>query len=276
MAITDYDSRRYRANLVFLSSREIRLEVGEIRRIDKGKITLLQVMGKKLVSPVMTIDFNPREVFHTFVVDDNRIFDVYSYEYVAQVEYEDETILVDVKPLYRVPTAKIRGMAKKVKRDFQIVAKRFNGSGVRVFKKMKLQQKCEECWDEDLESSSNSSCEACGGLGRVAYYSNPIETFAGAVGSTGDALTMSNVGQVSLSGSSRIAMLQDITLFTDDIFFYKTTGKWFIVNSVVSQATLQNIPTLQTLLISELPTGSSQISVVLKQWKIDIENNKGF
>lgn len=266
-----------RGDLVFLSSREIRLELDSPPSSKLGKITLIQVLGKQKVSDIMTIDFDPFNIFHTFAIDDYRIFDVYSYEYAAKIIYGNgEEVNVKLRVKERKPNSRIRGVAKKVKRDFKIACKRLNGSVVHIFKKMKLEEKCLECWDSDLDSSNNSSCSVCGGLGRVSYYSNPIKTYAGAVITTGDALTMSNVGQVGLSGSTHVSMLQDVSLFTDDIFFYHSTGKWFIVNSVAQQSTVKNIPTLQTLVISELPTGSTQIDTALKQGKLSIEDNKDF
>ncbi|MDF1879620.1 hypothetical protein JHD46_08220 [Sulfurimonas sp. SAG-AH-194-C20] len=239
-------------------------------------LVLIQTEGKTDVSEVETIPFDYKNIFHTFYIGDHRIFDAYSYSYRAEaVDKNGDVILsIKLKPLENQADYRIRGIARKVKADFTIVARRMNGSVIYAFKKMKLKEKCSSCWDYNLESSSDSSCKECGGLGRVSYYSNPIKTYARAVNVNSESLNLVNVGQEGV-GNSTISMLQDITLFTDDVFFYQSTGKWFIVNTSISASTIQNIPTLQTLSISELPSDSPQIEIAKRKTTfLEIESNK--
>jgi hypothetical protein len=232
--------------------------------IENGVIELYLVDPKKEKTLIAKQPYEKLTLVYDFDMADNSPYNIGDYNY--SVIIKDETSVSESKPmkLFGGAPMHIRGAIKKIRYDFQIVAKQYNGSKAYLFKRIPGQEKCPACWDEDLQSSSNSNCLVCGGTGFISYYSKPYKTYAGPLHFANEAFSTEDAGKVLQSPLIRISMLADFILMENDIIFYEKTRDWLRVKDrTISE--LQTYPVLQSFTAAVMPSGSPEIEVAKKQ-----------
>lgn len=242
--------------------------------LEQGTISLLLYNKQKESTSVLSIDYTISSL--SFIFDISELTPSYVSHYDFSIEIRDVNGKVLASSKLKSSVGKvdsmITGVVKKVVHDFTLVAKNINGSKVVLFKKLSSGEKCKECWDDDLDSSSNSNCKTCGGTGKITRYSQPYTTYAGALQFSNDSLDHRQEGMISDYGPIVLSLPAMVKLATDDVLFYQILGIWLIVNTRVSIASLKRMDTLQTVAMSELPSHSPQVETILAYGSFKIEN----
>jgi hypothetical protein len=260
---------------IYLSSSVVEVFLDKRPTLEEGKISLLLFSKTGSGSTQILSQDYSKDVL-SFIFDISEVRPLYVSRYNLAIEIKDndgisieEVKLRDTKGKI---DALITGAVKKVIHDFIVVAKNINGSKVFLFKKMSSGERCQQCWDYDLDSSTNSDCPTCGGTGQLFRYSKPYITYGGALQSSSISRQHAQEGMIADYGETKLSLPALVELRTDDIVYYQILGLWFIVNSNLTISGLKSIDTLQTILMNELPSHSPQIKTLSMDDSFTITN----
>jgi hypothetical protein len=255
-----------KANITKDGSSVINVLISKIDTIiDEGTIRLLMVVDRKNATVVGEQPYNKMDYAYTFDLSDNAPYNIGDYDYKVEVESADGSKKEESRTLrlFGGAPTHIRGAIKKVRNDFKIVSKKYNGSVVYLFKRIPGQEKCPVCWDEDLQSSNNSNCPECGGTGFVTYYANPYKTYAGPMHWDNETFSTEDAGKVMQNPTVQVSTIADFVLMENDLIYYVKTGDWLRVKArTVSE--LQTYPVLQTFIAATMPSDSPEVEKAKK------------
>jgi len=259
-----------------LSSSIMEVFIEKRPTLKKGRISLNLFNKKSGSTELISIEYHRDQP--SFIFDISELMPAQVGAYNTSVSILDEDGIVVEEAAIKDSVGKIdrliRGSVKVVIHDFIRVAKNINGSKIFIFKKMYFGENCEECWDEDLDSSNNSNCKTCGGTGKAIQYSQHYVTYGGAIQPIPTERELKQEGMIMEFGPQIMSLPATLHLETDDIIYYQILGTWFIVNSNASAASLKSISSLQTVQMSELPSHAPQVEMLSKR-KSFIQTNKG-
>ena len=231
--------------------------------IKSGIIKLKLVVDRKNSTVVAEQPFDFLTLVYDFNLSGNSPYNIGDYDYIVEIDDGEQQDYSRPIKLFGGAPVYIRGAIKKIRDDFRRVAKSLNGSVVYLFKRIPGSQKCEACWDEDLQSSNNTNCKVCGGTGFISYYSNPFKTYAGPLNFANETFSTEDAGKVLQTPSVTLSVIADFILIENDIIFYAKTGDWYRVKArTVSE--LQTYPVLQNFIAAVMPSGSPEVEQASK------------
>jgi hypothetical protein len=179
---------------------------------------------------------------------------------VSNGERKDETRKTT---LFKKLQPHLSGLSKKIRHDFDIVSRNYNGSVCYFFKKLPGEEHCSECWDNDIGGSNNSNCQVCGGTGFLRYFSRPFKTVCGPISWQQETYSVDNPGKTLANPSVSINALADVVMTTDDIIYYKNTAEFYRVTSrTVSELKAHSV--LQTLNANLIPSNYTDSEICKK------------
>ena len=232
-------------------------------KIKSGIVNLHMVIDRKNSSVVASLPYILETLYYEFNLSNKESKNLGDFDYFIEIISDDEKEISKKAKIFNGVPRHIAGAVKKIKSDFRTVAKTHNGSLVYMFKRMPGEQRCEKCWDEDLMSSNNSSCETCGGKGFMTYYSNPYKTYGSAINFQNEKYGTQDQGKTMENTAVTMSALADFVLTTDDMVYYDRTGDWYRVKArTVSE--LQSVPTLQMLVMDLMPSGAPETETAYK------------
>jgi len=242
----------------------IKVFIKETSFIDSGTINLYMIIDRNNSNKVASLSYNKKTMYYEFDlsrVEPKNLSDFdYKIKVVSEDGQEDETKKVR---LLKGAPHHISGAVKKIQSDFKLVAKTHNGSIIYMFKRIPGEEKCSECWDNDLLASNNSSCPVCGGKGFMSYYSNPYKSYGSAINFVNEKYGTQDQGKTMENTSVTMSAVADFVLTTDDMIYYEKTGDWYRVKArTVSE--LQTIPTLQMLIMDLMPSNAPETEIAYK------------
>ena len=221
--------------------------------ITEGEISLVLSIGKDNSKTVMTLPYSNREVLYSFNLSKKLPRSLGDFYYIVSISDGSNTDATKKIGLFGNIPHHISGAIKKIRHDFGIIAKNYNGSEAYFFKKLKSEEVCPDCWDRDLRASSNSNCKTCGGTGYVTYFTNPYKTYCGEIKWSNETYKTEDPGKSMPTTTVSISALADLILTTDDIIYYVSTGDFFrVVSRTVSE--MKGNPVLQTLVSNMIPS----------------------
>ena len=234
--------------------------------ISEGTIELRMVVDKGDSTPVATQPYTHTVLSYEFRLSGSSPYNIGDYDYIIRISdgiaEEKSRILkmFDGLPSY------LRGALKKIRRDFEIISKQYNGSIVYLFKRLPSKEHCPVCWDNDLRSSSNSNCPTCGGTGFITYYTSPYKTYAGPLHFSNETFSTDDTGKTAQGHLSSVATIASFILTENDMLYYDKTKEWYRVKArTVSE--LRNYPVLQTFTVSLMPSTAPEVEVAKKYLK---------
>ena len=238
-----------------------------INRVDpaiiEGDLSLMLYISKGAIETVMTLPYTNREVGYSFNLSKRLPRSLGDFEYVVSLSgggLLDETKKSSLSG--NVPHH-ISGVIKRIRHDFTIISKKYNGSVAYFFKKIKGETTCPDCWDKDLRSSNNSNCKTCGGTGYISYFTNPYKTYCGEIKWSNETYTTEDPGKSMPTTTVSISALADLILTTDDIVYYVNTGDFLrVVSRTVSE--MRANPVLQTLVSNTIPSNFPDAEICKK------------
>ncbi len=232
-------------------------------KIKSGTIKLFMVINNKEASEAASMEYDNTVFYYSFNLSRKEPKSVGDFQYYVEVS-DGENIEVSRKArAFKGAPHHIAGAVKKIQSDFRIVAKTHNGSIIYMFKRIPGEQKCSECWDNDLMASNNSNCPICGGKGYMSYYSYPYKTYGSAIVFANEKYGTQDQGKTMENTAVTMSSVADFVLTTDDMVFYEKTGDWYRVKArTVSE--LQTIPTLQTLVMDLMPSEAPETEIAYK------------
>ncbi len=235
-----------------------------IRSVDQsiasGVIYLKLFIGKDNTETIHKLNYSRFELVYDFNMSKKLPRSILDMDYVVEVSdgtTKDETRKISVG---RGLPRHLSGVSKKIKRDFTLKAKHYNGSKAYFFKKLPSEETCSECWDRDLEASNNSNCRRCGGSGYMRYFANPYLTYCGPVKWSNEGHQVQSAGKEMVSTTVSIPALADFVMTTDDIIYHVQTGDFYRVTFRTSSE-LQSNSILQTLIANVVPTGYPDVEI---------------
>ena len=225
--------------------------------VKSGTITLFMAIDRKNSVEVSSLPYEDDILHYTFDLSRKEAKNLGDFDYYTEVSDGKASDKSRRAKIFNGAPHHIAGAVKKIKSDFRTVAKTHNGSIIYMFKRMPGEQKCMECWDEDLMSSNNSSCKVCGGKGFLSYYAQPYKTYGSAINFQNEKYGTQDQGKTMEITAVTMSALADFVLTTDDMVFYEKTGDWYRVKArTVSE--LQSVPTLQLLVMDIMPSGAPE------------------
>lgn len=232
-------------------------------KVKSGKISLFLYVDRKNKQLVADLPYDDRTLVYEFDMSRMEPKSVGDFSYVAEISDDISTEVSRNTKIYKGAPHHISGAVKKIQSDFKLVAKTHNGSVIYMFKKIPGTQKCDTCWDEDLMASNNSSCEICGGTGKMSYYANPYKSYGAAIQFAGEKYGTQDAGRVMESTVVQMSAPAEFALTTDDMVYYERTGDWYRVKTrTISE--LQTVPTLQMLVMDLMPSGAPETETAYK------------
>jgi len=229
-------------------------------------ITLEFFSDKKHSTLINKKDFDPRKTFYTFLNNDTILVEqMEALNFIVCLYDENDNKIEESRPFCYTGNIRprLQGVVNRVIQDFNVVAKNYNGSKAFVYKKLPGRVKCKECWDEDLESSTNTQCKSCGGSGYEQLYAYPIKMFFGPIQAQKGADQLLDEGRIDEIPSMSVTTTADISLWTGDIFFYELTGDWFIILQVTASSIME-AGTLQTIFCNYIPSNAPEMRAAIK------------
>jgi len=159
-----------------------------------------------------------------------------------------------------------RGVMKQQRYEFLIKAKKVNGNKLLVFKKIHEKEHCPDCWDDDLQSSNNTSCPTCGGVGYIDKYSYPFFTWGGPYVSQPSSYPKGgedgkDIYNPQYGGNSNITLLPDVPIDIEDLIYVVDNGELGRVINITNTF-FSNILLSQSAVISVLPSASREYKAI--------------
>lgn len=254
-----------RAKLTKISTNILRAIVSDVDpSIKDGTIELILFLKKGNEEVVSTLNYSFDKLDYEFDMSKKFPRNIVDFDYKIIVKNDSKQEETRRLKLYGNLPKHLSGAAKKIRNDFDIVSRNYNGSVAYFFKKLPGNERCPICWDEDLQSSNNSNCPSCNGTGKVRYFSSPFKTVCGPIKWQNEAFTIDNPGKVLASPTVSISALADLVLTTDDIIYYKATSEFYRVISR-TPSELQGYAVLQTLVANLLPSNYTDAEICLKK-----------
>jgi len=128
---------------------------------DEAKLDVYSASTGKSESNIIRVDVGTGEI----TVDLNKLpFDSIYYKNFHMQFLDGNDIEVDKTKIFQIsPEGKesLYGIVNKLTFDFVQMAS-FSGTRVRIFNASLVQNKCPECWDEELEQPISSTCTCSG------------------------------------------------------------------------------------------------------------------
>jgi hypothetical protein len=232
--------------------------------IKSGKVHLKLFLKKGNEEVISELEYSNDIIEYVFDMSKKLPRNISDFDYKIVV-FDDRNIDETRKlKLFGNAPYYLSGVIKKIRHDFDIVSRKYNGSYGYFFKKLPGEEKCPECWDKDLGGSNNSNCPICGGTGKMRSFTNPVKVSCGPIKWQQETYSIDNPGKVLANPSVSISAIADIVLTTDDIIYYERTGEFYrVVNRTVSE--IQTFPVLQTLVANLLPSGVSEAEICDKK-----------
>ena len=250
-----------RVKLFKISTNIIRLIITDVSPpIENGTLKLFLFIDRQNQEFLESCSYNIRQVDYQFDFSKKlprNIGDLTFKVVIEGVDRFDEARKVEYQGK---PPRHLSGIIKKVRYDFRIVSKHYNGSEAYFFKKINGDEKCPDCWDEDLMASNNTACKTCGGTGHIKRFTNPFKTICSHLRSANDGYFTDMGGKELNSYSAMVSSVADLILTSDDILYYVNTSEFYRVVSV-TLSNIKSYPVLQGLNINILPSNSPDARV---------------
>jgi len=218
---------------------------------------------------IETFNFIPDEVFYQIKGSNkfHREPDSYLYKTIFYNKNEKVKEAILQPFAYNVPHWQ-RGIIKMKRYEFFIKAKKINGNMVLIFKQLDDKIPCPECWDSDLQSSTNSNCSLCGGSGYIKKYSKPIFTWGGPYMNQPSAPPKGTIDGLDkfnphYGAIASITLLPDVPIEMYDLIYVINSGELNIVHSV-SQTYFHNQLMSQNVTCASLPSETREFKAVEK------------
>jgi len=208
----------------------------------------------------------------------NREVDIQSYKVLFK-NGESVAREVELSPSNSEEPSWKRGIMKQQRYEFLIKAKKVNGNKLLIFKKIHTKEHCPDCWDDDLQSSSNTNCPTCGGTGYIDKYSYPFFTWGGPYinqaaaypKGTEDGKDMFNP---QYGNTSNITLLPDVPIDIGDLIYVVDNGELGRVLNMTNTF-FSNILLTQSATITVLPTASREYKAIESDLKEKLEELYG-
>jgi hypothetical protein len=235
-------------------------------QIESGIVKLFLFLKKGNEEIVSELPFFKDTVEYIFDLSEHFPRNISDFDYKIIISNEDFSEETRRLKLFGNAPFYLSGVIKKVRYDFDITSRRFNGGYGYFFKKLPGEEKCPECWDKDLEGSNNSNCTVCGGSGKMRTYTKPVKVVCGPIKWQQESYSLDSPGKTLATPSVSISAIADVVLTTDDVIFYEKTGEFYrVISRSVSE--IQTFPVLQTLIANLLPSNSSEAGICYKKLK---------
>lgn len=235
--------------------------IKDVSQIKSGIISLYIYLGKDNSEKIAELPYERDELYYSFDLSRREPKSIGDFDYYVEVSDGSSSEESRKAKIMRGVPHHIAGAVKKIQNDFRIVAKTHNGSRIYMFKKMPGDEKCTECWDEDLMASNNSNCPICGGTGFVKYYSKPYKSYGSAINFVNEKYGTQDQGKTMEDTTVRMSAIADFVLTTDDMVYYEKTGDIYRVKAR-TLSELQTIPTLQMLIMDLMPSDAPESEIV--------------
>jgi hypothetical protein len=233
-------------------------------RIKSGKISIFLFLKKDNTEEVLTLPYSSSELSYIFDMSKKFPRNIVDFDYQIKVcdgNTCDETRRLK---LFGSLPPHLSGAVKKIQYDFDIVSRRYNGSVAYFFKKLPGDEKCSECWDNDLDGSNNSNCSVCGGTGKIRSFTNPYKTICGPIKWQQETYAIDGPGKTLANPTVSISAIADVVMTTDDIIYYASTSEFYrVINRTVSE--VKSFPVLQTLISNLIPSGYTDAEICQKK-----------
>ncbi len=243
-----------KASLLKHTTSELTVLVSNVdQSIVDGTITLSLFIGKDNTEDIYELAYSKLDLVYVFDLSKKLPRSIYDMQYIVKVSSETKEDKTKKLIISKKLPPHLSGPLKKIKRDFMITSKHYNGSKAYFFKKLPGEQTCPNCWDRDLKSSNNSNCKICGGSGYMQYFANPFLTYCGPVKWSNEGYQVQSTGKEMASTTVTISALADFIMTTDDIIYYVKTGDFYrVLSRTVSE--LQTASVLQTMVSNLIPS----------------------
>jgi len=255
-----------RAKISKPSTNELRVSFSEPSTIDSGIIELYAYLKKGNSEKIAELPYDKEELSYVFNLEDQLPRNIGDLDFQIIVKNDSQSEESRRLRLYGDAPHHLSGVLKKVRYDFDIVSRRYNGSIAYFFKKLPGTKKCSECWDEDLQSSNNSNCKACGGDGYITTYSKPYKTVCGPMLWQDEAYVVDSPGKTIADPTVKVSALGDLPLVTDDIIYYVKTGDFLrVARRMVSET--QSSIVLQSFFAKIIPSDTPEATICMNRLK---------
>ncbi len=233
-------------------------------RIDNGEISLILFLKKDNTEEILTLPYKNTKLEYIFDMSKKFPRNIGDFDYKIIVKNENISDETRKLKLFGSLPPHLSGAVKKIQHDFDIVSRKYNGSIAYMFKKLPSDEKCPECWDDDLDASNNSNCGTCGGTGKLRSFTEPFKTVCGPIKWQQESYSLDNPGKALANPSVSISSIADIVMTTDDIIYYVATGEFYrVLNRTVSE--MQTFPVLQTLVANLIPSNYPDAEICYKK-----------
>lgn len=243
-----------KASILKHTTSELTVLVQDVNsKIESGSIILKLFIGKNNSETIHKLAYSKVDLVYTFDMSKKLPRSLMDMIYIIEIFDETNKDVSKKISISKKMPPHLSGPLKKIKHDFLITAKNYNGSKAYFFKKLPGEKVCEACWDKDLKASNNSNCKTCGGSGYIRYFANPYLTYCGPVKWANEAHRTQSSGKELASTTVTISALADFIMNTDDMIYYVKTGDFYrVISRTVSE--IQASPVLQALVSNLVPS----------------------